>query len=66
MKSESPIDKDFFDSSEFSELLLSAKKYQIESAKNKMNNLNNPQNPLMKKIFADKKQVQKGNTKKIG
>lgn len=53
MKFESPIDEDFFHSSEFSELILSAKKFQMENAKNKINNLNNPENPLMKEIFGE-------------
>lgn len=66
MKFESPIDEDFFHSSEFSELILSAKKFQMENVKNKINNLNNPENPLMKEIFGEEKYNLKQNiTQKI-
>lgn len=54
MKSESPISEKFFYSPQFCELISEAKKFQLENAKNKLNDLSNPENPLMKEVFKDK------------
>jgi|GEM_PF-7094395 len=53
MKSESPIGENFFYSSQFSELLKSAKEAQLKGAKGKMDDLNSPENPVMKEIFGN-------------
>ncbi len=54
MKSESPIGENFFHSSQFCELLKDARKSQLKDIKGRIDDLNSPENPLMKEIFGDK------------
>jgi len=54
MKSESPISEKFFHSSQFSELLRSAKEAQLKDVKGKLDIFNSPENPVMKEIFGNK------------
>lgn len=67
MKSESPISEKFFYGTQFCELIDSARKFQLENAKNKINNLNNSENMLMQEIFDDKNymEIKNNNLKNV-